>query len=67
MLLRTFAVPEPGVQVGGLVSLALAKPPLVAVASAKPAGVVQMASAEAIFLAVAWAEQSADDDAVASL
>jgi hypothetical protein len=67
MLLCTFAVPVPGVQVGGLVSLALAKPPLVAVASAKPAAVEQVASAVELCLAVACAEQSADDDASAVL
>ena len=66
-LLCTFAVPVPGVQVGGPVSLALAKPPLVAVASAKPAAVEQVASAVELCLAVACAEQGADDDASAVL
>ena len=60
-------MPEPGVQVGGPVSLALAKPPLVAVANAKPAGVEQVASASDMFLAVACAEQRASDVAAAAL
>jgi hypothetical protein len=68
MLLRTLAVPWFGVQIGAAVSLAIAWPPWVAIAIAKPPGVVQVARARASRLADASAEQNeAIDVARASL
>jgi hypothetical protein len=68
MLLVTFAVPPPGTHFGGAVSLAIASPPWVAIAIAKPAIVVQLAVATAPCSADASAEQfEADEVALAEL
>src|SRR5260370_7723353 len=67
MLLCTFAVPPFGMQIGGAESLAVALPPWVAVANAKPLTVEQVALAVAPCFADATAEQSAVDSAVAVL
>src|SRR5260370_12636572 len=67
MLLCTFAVPPFGMQIGGAESLAVASPPWVAVAIAKPLTVEQVAFAVAPCFADATAEQSAVDFAAAVL
>ena len=66
-MLRTFAVPLPGVQVGAAVSLPDADPPLVADTVAKPPSVEQVALASLLFLEVALALQFALAPALESL